>query len=287
MPTEADGKISNLRNVTDHGAHRGRSLARQPVAQELRAADRPRLGSASGTERPPSAAASAFSTTRSCRSTTSSPAASTRRSRRVPRSPTRRSRTCVANFDANAYIRAQLQTVNYDLQTPYIMQFNVERPARASGDWDVMVGYVGSRGQEPPASGRREPGAGDDRERRQDLSAAARAAQPAFTGIWQRVTDAESFYNSFQLAAKKRFSHGWRAQVSYTFSRVRWTTRAASTPRTSATSFSTGWTGTTATSTGALGLPCQAQPDLQLRRGSCRSPARRRAWRARSSRGGS
>jgi hypothetical protein len=40
-----------------------------------------------------------------------------------------------------------------------------------------------------------------------------------FTGIWQRVTDAQSFYNSAQISAVKRYSAGLRAQLSYTFSR--------------------------------------------------------------------
>jgi hypothetical protein len=42
----------------------------------------------------------------------------------------------VANFDPNAPIRAQLQTVNYDLQTPFIMQFNASVQQSLPGDWD-------------------------------------------------------------------------------------------------------------------------------------------------------
>lgn len=39
-----------------------------------------------------------------------------------------------------------------------------------------------------------------------------------FTGIWQRVTDAQSFYDSLQLSINRKYSQGWRAQVSYTLS---------------------------------------------------------------------
>ena len=53
----------------------------------------------------------------------------------------------VANFDPEASIRAQLQTVNYDLQTPYIMQFNASVQHALGDSWDVMAGYVGSRGR--------------------------------------------------------------------------------------------------------------------------------------------
>ena len=42
---------------------------------------------------------------------------------------------------------------------------------------------------------------------------------PQFASITQRITDAQSFYNALQLSAVKRFSHGVRAQASYTFSR--------------------------------------------------------------------
>jgi hypothetical protein len=42
---------------------------------------------------------------------------------------------------------------------------------------------------------------------------------PNFAGVWQRVTDAESFYHSVQLRAVKHYSRGFRAQVSYTFGR--------------------------------------------------------------------
>jgi len=39
-----------------------------------------------------------------------------------------------------------------------------------------------------------------------------------FTGVWQRMTDARSFYNSLQVAVNRRYSRGWRAQLSYTLS---------------------------------------------------------------------
>jgi hypothetical protein len=42
---------------------------------------------------------------------------------------------------------------------------------------------------------------------------------PNFTGVWQRATDAQSFYNSLQVSVLKRLSQGLRGQFSYTFSR--------------------------------------------------------------------
>ncbi len=42
---------------------------------------------------------------------------------------------------------------------------------------------------------------------------------PNFTKITKRITDAQSFHNALQVSAVKRFSHGLRAQASYTFAR--------------------------------------------------------------------
>jgi hypothetical protein len=36
--------------------------------------------------------------------------------------------------------------------------------------------------------------------------------------VWQRMTDAKSFYDSLQLSLNRRYAGGWRAQVSYTLS---------------------------------------------------------------------
>ena len=43
---------------------------------------------------------------------------------------------------------------------------------------------------------------------------------PAFTPIFQRATDAQSFYDSLQVRLIKRYSRGLRAQVSYTLARA-------------------------------------------------------------------
>ena len=74
MPTEVDGKISNLRNVTDTALTIGDPWHDNPSLKNFA----PRVGPAwdpSGTVIPPSGRVSASSTIRSCRSTTSSPAA--------------------------------------------------------------------------------------------------------------------------------------------------------------------------------------------------------------------
>jgi outer membrane receptor protein involved in Fe transport len=218
VPTEADGKISNLRNVTDTQISIGEPWHNNPSLKNIA----PRLGIAwdpfgsgktslrggfglfydeilpkyyffSGSLNPP------FTTRTS-----------------IPNPPFP---NVVANFDTNAYIRAQLQTVNFDLETPYIMQFNLSAQRALPGDFDVMLGWVGSRGRNLIRLG-------DANLAPETVVNGVKTYQPAlgrrnplFTGVWQRVTDAHSFYNSLQLALNKKFSHGWRAQVSYTLSR--------------------------------------------------------------------
>lgn len=218
VPTEADGKISNLRNIREAQVTVGGAWHNNPSLKNFA----PRLGVAwdpfgsgktsvrggfglfydeilpkyyffSGSLNPP------FTTRTS-----------------IPNPPFP---NVVANFDTNAYIRAQLQTVNFDLQTPYIMQFNGSVQRALPGNWDVMLGYVGSRGKNLIRLG-------DANLAPETMVNGVKTYQPAlgrrnpnFTGVWQRVTDAHSFYNSLQVALNKKYARGWRAQLSYTFSR--------------------------------------------------------------------
>lgn len=125
----------------------------------------------------------------------------------------------VANFNSNAYIAAQLQTINSDLQSSYIMQFNVNVQRSLPGDWDVTIGYAGSRGLHlfriADANLAPETVVKGVKVYRPELG----RRNPNFTTITQRITDAQSYYNALQVSAVKRFSHGLRAQASYTFSR--------------------------------------------------------------------
>jgi hypothetical protein len=122
----------------------------------------------------------------------------------------------VANFNRNAPIRAQLQTINYDLQNPFITQYNVGVQRALPGDWDVFVGYVGSRGRNLIRLG-------DANLAPETIVNGVKMYQPLlgrrnpnFGPIFQRATDAQSFYDSMQISLMKRYSSGLRAQVSYT-----------------------------------------------------------------------
>ena len=124
----------------------------------------------------------------------------------------------IANFDANAYIRAQLQTVNYDLKTPYIMQFNASVQRELGGGFDVTAGYVGSRGRNLLRLGDANLAPESMVNGVKTYQPAAGRRNPNFAGIWQRMTDAQSFYDSLQVSLNRRYARGWRAQVSYTLS---------------------------------------------------------------------
>jgi outer membrane receptor protein involved in Fe transport len=219
VPTEANGKISNLRNVLDSQVTIGDPWHDNPSLKNFA----PRLGVAwdpfgdgktsvrggfglfhdeilpkyyffSGSLNPPF---------------------TTRTSIADPPFP-----NIVAKFDPNTPIRAQLQTVNFDLQTPYMMQFNANVQRALPGDVDVMIGYVGSRGRNLIRLG-------DANLAPETIVNGEKVYQPQlgrrnpnFAGVWQRVTDAESFYNALQLSVLKRHSSNFRAQVSYTWSKA-------------------------------------------------------------------
>jgi hypothetical protein len=218
VPTEADGKISNLRNVTDATITVGDPWHRNPSLKNFA----PRLGVAwdpFGDEK--TSVRGGFGIFHDeilpkyyFFSGSLNPPFTTRTSIPNPPFP-----NAVATFDPNLPVKAQLQTVNFDLQSPYIAQFNVSVQRSLPGDWDVTLGYVGSRGKNLLRIG-------DANLAPEEIVNGVKVYHPErgrrnpnFTGIWQRATDAESFYNALQVGTQKRYSRGWRVQLSYTFSR--------------------------------------------------------------------
>jgi outer membrane receptor protein involved in Fe transport len=217
VPTEVDGKISNLRNVTDTELVVGDPWHDNPSLKNFA----PRLGivwDPFGTGK--TSVRTGFGIFHDeilpkyyFFSGSLNPPFTTRTSIITPPFP-----NVIANFDSNAYIQAQLQTVNYDLQTPYIMQFNASVQRALGDNWDVMVGYVGSRGRNLIRLGDANLSPETIVNGVKTYQPDAGRRNPNFTGIWQRMTDAKSFYDSLQLALNRKYARGWRAQVSYTLS---------------------------------------------------------------------
>jgi outer membrane receptor protein involved in Fe transport len=217
-PTEVNGKISNLRTVTDTALTVGDPWHSNPSLKNVA----PRLG---------------VNWDPSGKGTTSvragfglfydeilpkyyfftgalNPPFTTRTTIANPPFP-----NVVATFNPNAPIRAQLQTINYDLQTPFITQYNVGVQRALPGDWDVFVGYVGSRGRNLFRIGDANLAPETIVNRVKTYQPLLGRRNPKFGPIFQRVTDASSFYDSMQVSLMKRYSHGLRAQVSYTLAK--------------------------------------------------------------------
>ena len=189
VPTEVDGKISNLRSVTDAALTIGDPWHDNPSLKNFA----PRVGVAwdpVGSGRTSVRAGFGIFHDQILPkyyffSGSLNPPFTTRTSIVNPPFP-----NVIANFDTNAYIRAQLQTVNADLQTPYIMQFNASVQRALTDDLDVTAGYVGSRGRNLLRLGDANLAPETIVNGVKTYQPAAGRRNPNFTGVWQRMTDA-------------------------------------------------------------------------------------------------
>jgi outer membrane receptor protein involved in Fe transport len=217
VPTEVNGKISNLRNVTDSQTTVGDPWHNNPSFKNFA----PRVG----------LVWDPFKTGKtSVRSGfgiffdeilpkyyfftgSLNPPFTTRTSLTNPPFP-----NVVANFDVKA-VKPQLQVTSFDLKTPYIMQYNLAIQRQLPWNWDITVGYAGSRGNHLIRVGDINMAPWIIADGQKVFQPQLGRRNPNFVGVWQRVTDSQSFYNSLQVSAIKRLSQGFRAQASYTFSR--------------------------------------------------------------------
>jgi hypothetical protein len=126
----------------------------------------------------------------------------------------------LANFNPNAPFPPILQTANFNLTTPYVMQFNLSAQRQLPGDIDLTLAYAGSRGNHLLRLADANLAPETIVNGVKTYNPAGRRRNPNFGGITHRETDAQSFYHSMQLSAIKRYGDGFRAQLSYTFSRA-------------------------------------------------------------------
>ena len=126
----------------------------------------------------------------------------------------------VANFDPNVPTRPAVHAINFDLQSPYLLHFNLAIQRSLPGGWDITAAYAGSRGVNliRAANANLAPETVLNGQKTYQPQLGRR--NPAFSAIVQRVTDARSYYNAFQWTAAKRLSGGLRGQLAYTFSRT-------------------------------------------------------------------
>ncbi len=124
-------------------------------------------------------------------------------------------------------------------KTPVVYRYNLAVQQPVGGDVDVQLSYVGARGNhllrryelnQFPAPVRLPDGTlffPDDCNQRIALGLTpspncrpgAGPVNPAFGSVDIMNTDGQSFFNTFQLSASRRFSQGYSIQGSYTFSK--------------------------------------------------------------------
>lgn len=112
-----------------------------------------------------------------------------------------------------------LQTIRFDISTPYLMQYNLTFQKEIAPDTVLTAGYVGSRGVKlirRTASNSAVPLILDGRK---FFPERPRRRNPNFADIAELVSDASSFFNSFQLSVNRRFSGGLQFQATYTLSK--------------------------------------------------------------------
>lgn len=218
VPTEVNGKISNLRDVTDSKLVVGDPWHKNPSLKNFA----PRIGivwDPFGSGKTAIRAGFGLFYDEILPkyyffSGSLNPPFTTRTSIQNPPFP-----NITATFDPAKPIKAQLQTVNFDLQTPYMMQYNLSIQRSLPGNMDITLSYVGSRGNHLLRIGDANLAPESIINGVKVYNGAAGRRNPNFTGIWQRVTDGQSFYNSAQVSLIRRYTNGFRAQASYTFSR--------------------------------------------------------------------
>jgi outer membrane receptor protein involved in Fe transport len=107
--------------------------------------------------------------------------------------------------------------IQFNINQPYALSYNLQIQQELTPNMLVTVGYVGSRGNHLTRSGEGNPNVFSPAT---GFNPAGPRLNPNFNGsILHIVTDAQSFYNSFQLGVQHRTSKGLFFQASYTLAK--------------------------------------------------------------------
>ena len=115
----------------------------------------------------------------------------------------------------------RLDLLEWDLDNPYVWQFNVTMQREIMHNFSVTVGYVGSRGYElfrTVEANQAIPEIQPDGSYFFPVGSTRRS--PLWAAVRIRRTDGRSWYNGLIASATKRFSGGLQFQGSYTLGRA-------------------------------------------------------------------
>jgi hypothetical protein len=113
-----------------------------------------------------------------------------------------------------------IQIVQYDAQNPYSMQYNLNIQHEVFQDLTLTVGYAGSRGVNLIRGGAVNIPIPEIVNGRKFFPAGAPRRNPNWSDIDLKRGDGNSWYNSLQVSAQKRFSQDYQFQLSYTYSKT-------------------------------------------------------------------
>ena len=107
------------------------------------------------------------------------------------------------------------------LKQPFMQQWNLNIQREILPGTGLTIGYLGSRGTNLGRLVDNSAFSAVDADGRRFIPEEFRGKRrnPNFAEIRQRTTDASSFYHALVVGANRRFSSGFSAQVSYTFSK--------------------------------------------------------------------
>ncbi len=117
-------------------------------------------------------------------------------------------------------IRDEIWTLDYDIDTPYLMQFNFNLQRQLADELMVQVGYSGSRGMHLVRAGEANsaiPAILPDGQK--FFPAGSVRRNPNFASDRRSVADSQSFYHALMIGLTKRFAGGSQLQGSYTWAK--------------------------------------------------------------------
>ncbi|HEY3026091.1 MAG TPA: carboxypeptidase regulatory-like domain-containing protein [Pyrinomonadaceae bacterium] len=112
--------------------------------------------------------------------------------------------------------------IDFNAQPTYVMQYNLNIQREFSSRFVVTAAYVGSRGIHlwREADFNNAIPLDDTGTRFAPIAAnLVRRRNPNFANIRFKTSDAQSFYNAFQLGIASRLGHSFQGQLSYTFAK--------------------------------------------------------------------